>query len=76
MIELSIGSKLLVNGVECMVTESRACSNCEIHKMTSGRKFSDGTSLQCGTKYGGNTSDFSCSKDMRTDNKNIIFKKL
>ena len=72
-IELSIGSKVLINGVECEVIKSRKCSSCQVHKSTAGRSSNSGSSLQCGTKYNGNTSDFACSKDNRTDKTDIVF---
>lgn len=75
-IEISIGTKLIINGNWCVVKEGRTCSKCAIQQMTSCRTSSQGLSMKCGTKHNGNTTDFICSKNDRTDNKNIFFEKI
>ena len=75
-IEIKIGTELFIQDKKCIVTESRKCSDCAIQKLTSSRFSSDKNSLKCGTRYNGNTSDFLCSKETRSDKKNIIFKEI
>ena len=75
-VELEIGAKIKISGVLCEVVKSRKCSSCEVKKATQGRANYDGASMQCGTKYGGNTTDFACSKDARNDKTDIIFKRI
>lgn len=76
MIELPVGTELLVNGQPCIVKEGRSCTKCVIREKTAGRKGVYGDSLQCGTRYNGNTSDFICDKDRRSDKKHTYFAKL
>lgn len=73
-IELKIGTKLIVNGVECEVVEGNKCSTCEIQKANAMRW--DGSSKKCGTRNNGNTSCFACSKESRSDKKDILFRRL
>jgi len=75
-IDLKIGTKLIINEVECEVVEGRKCSNCEIQKATSSMILHDGRSNKCGTKHNGNTSWFTCGKEFRSDKKDIFFKRL
>lgn len=75
-IEIPIGTKLIINGVECEVAESRKCSDCEIKRATAYMFSKDGISRRCGTKLNSNTSWFACSKDCRSDKKDIIFKRI
>ncbi len=75
-IEIPIGTRIFINEVECEVKVGRACSRCEIQKMTSCRTNSHGNSMKCGTMKHGNTTDFICSKDDRSDKKNIIFERI
>ena len=74
-IEISIGTQLLVNDVLCEVVESNKCSECEIQKGTSKMTYFHGGSMKCGTRRNANTSWMTCSKEVRSDKKNIIFKK-
>lgn len=71
-IELEIGQILKIDGVLCEVIPSRKCSDCEVQKSTR----INGYNMQCGKRYNGNTSVFSCSKDVRKDKTNIIFRKI
>lgn len=75
-IELKIGTKLIINDVECEVVEGRKCSDCEIQKVTCNMTLHDGRSNKCGTKNNGNTSWFACGKNFRSDKKDILFKRL
>ena len=75
-IEIPIGTKLFIEGNLCIVKEGRACSRCAIQKMTACRKSYLGLSMKCGTKDNGNTTDFICSKNDRTDKKDILFECL
>lgn len=75
-IELKIGTKLIINEVECEVIEGRKCSDCEIQKATSYMTLHDGRSNKCGTRHNGNTSWFTCGKEFRSDGKDILFKRL
>lgn len=75
-IELEIGAKVKINGNLCEVVKSRKCSDCEVQKATFGRKNYQGLDMQCGKKYGGNTTDLACSKESRSDKADIIFKRI
>lgn len=75
-VELEIGTKVKINGHICEVIKSRKCSSCEVHKVTKGSKNYNGSDMQCGTKNNCNTSKFACSKDVRSDGVNIIFKRV
>ena len=75
-IELKIGTKLIVNGAECEVIEGNKCSTCEVQKATSYITLRDGSSKKCGTRKNGNTSWFACSKESRSDKKDILFRRL
>lgn len=75
-IELEIGQKVTINGNVCEVVKSRKCSDCEVQKATQGRQNYQGVSMQCGKKSNGNTTDFACSKDIRSDKTDIIFRRV
>jgi hypothetical protein len=75
-IELQIGDKVRIAGVLCEVVKSRKCSDCQVQKATAGRKNNYGQDMQCGKRYNGNTTDIACSRDVRSDNTDIIFKAI
>jgi hypothetical protein len=75
-LDLEIGTKIRVRGVLCEVVKSRKCSDCEVQKATSGRKSLEGVDMQCGKRRNGNTTDIACSKDIREDKTDVIFKRV
>lgn len=75
-VEIPIGTKIIIDDKLCIVKEGRSCSRCAVQKMTACRTNTYGASLKCGTKKTGNTTDFLCSKDNRTDGKNILFESI
>jgi hypothetical protein len=68
-IEIPIGTKLIINGINCEISEGRKCSICILQNQI---KYNN-VFIKCGTKHNGNVSHFSCSKETRTDKKDIIF---
>jgi len=75
-VEIPIGAVLLIDEEPCIVKEGRTCKKCAIRQMTAGRLNLYGGSMQCGTRENGNTSDFLCAKDVRTDKKYVYFAKV
>lgn len=73
-VEIPIETVVILNSQRCEIVESgKTCKNCYIRTMTAIRKSAEGHSRQCGGKNG-NLSGFLCHADLRSDNKNIIFK--
>ena len=74
-IELSIGTKFQVRGTKCEVVEGRSCKDCVIHKLTINDIDRLGYSLKCGYKRI-TTQGTLCSRNDRSDGKDIIFKEI
>ena len=74
-IELSLETKLLIRGTKCEVVEGKYCKDCVIHKITFTDTDSLGYSMRCGYKRI-TTQGTLCSKNDRSDGKDIIFKEI